>query len=427
MEHDSNPASEQRTERSILFFTCAAHALTHIYMVIYSAVIVRMNQDFGEKVYWYATICVIVFGMGSIPASYLGEKLGEKRLLVAFFLLTAAGGASVGLAHSTWQLAFGMTLLGLGASIFHPVGNTLIAKGIRLPGRAMGVNGLWGSIGEAIGPILAGGLTAWLGSWRYPYLVLTLPTLAIGLWLAVTRIDLKHATGGTTATTGAPSLARPLRRAPVALLTFLLLAMMCGGFQLWIVKTTLPEFVGKSTSSGLLPVSLGNPEFLGPAVTSIMYLVGGTGQLVAGRVVHRREGRGVYALVFLVSIPLILLTARLTNLPLLVTGSLMALLMFSAQPIENVLLARFAPASWKSFFFGLKFTLAFGVGGLGVRLCGWARQGYGLDATFNLATAFCAAALFFALLALLAKSNRQLEPEVLPPIASLPEPRLLKQ
>lgn len=374
-------------ERRILFFTCAAHALTHIYMVIYSVVLLRMSQDFAQDVTHFCTISTVLFGLGALPASWLGEKYGENKLLVAFFFLTAAGGTIIGCAGSVTQLAVGMAILGLGTSIFHPVGNTLIAKGIREPGKAMGTNGMWGSHGEAIGPLLAGLILDFGFSWRAAYLVLALPTVLLGIWLWSTKIEL--ASLEPMPTSHAP------RSRWLAVMLLLLAAMMCGGFQFWIIKTVLPEHVGGNLSPELLPDFLrDHPARLGAYLTALMYFVGGFGQLTAGKLVHRREGRGLYALVFLVSIPLLLLTGALTNMPLVVSGCIMTFLLFSAQPIENVLLAQWAPPGLKGLFFGLKFTLAFGVGGLGVSIAKGVKDDFGLSATFM-------AAAFFTLLALL--------------------------
>lgn len=370
-------------ERRILFFTCAAHALTHVYMVTYSAVLVVMGQDFGGDITDYVTISLVLFGLGSLPASWLGERLGEKRLLVAFFALSALGGTIVGLAHGLTQLSVGMAFLGLGTSIFHPVGNTFIAKGIRLPGRAMGVNGLWGSFGEAFGPIFAAGIASIPHlSWRWAYLILTLPTLGLGIWLAVTPMNLPRGS----------ERGRLPRIAPV--LWVLLAAMMCGGFQFWIVKTMLPTYVEAETSRALLPDTL-----RGGALTAVIYLVGGFGQLISGRIVHNREGRGLYVLIFLVSVPLIFAVGKLSGASLLVTACVMAVLMFAAQPVENVLLARFAPPGWASLLFGFKFTLAFGFGGLGASLSQRVRAAYGLGEVFTAAAAFTAAAMVLAVLA----------------------------
>ncbi len=361
-------------ERRILFFTCAAHAFTHVYMVIYSVVLGDMSRDFGGDITDYATISVVLFGLGSLPSSWLGERFGEKSLLVAFFVLSAVGGIFVGLAHGWGQLAVGMACLGLGTSIFHPVGNTFMAKGIHAPGRAMGVNGLWGNFGEAVGPFFAAGV-ATLFSWRWAYAGLALPMLMLGLWLALTRIDLPR-------THVAQAGQAPKRGLP-AVVVLLLLAMMCGGFQFWIVKTMLPTYVEQNTPESLLPERL-----RGGALTALVYLIGGVGQVLAGRLVHHREGRGLYVLVFVLSVPFIYAVGKLSGGPLLGMASVMAILMFGAQPIENVLLARFAPPAWKGLLFGLKFTLAFGIGGLGTSLSKWVRTRYGIGEVFTAAAGF---------------------------------------
>ena len=85
-------------ERRILFFTCAAHALTHVYIANYAAVLTEMGTEFDADITKVATISTVLFGLGAFPASWLGEKWGEKRLLVAFFVLSAIGG-KIGRAH----------------------------------------------------------------------------------------------------------------------------------------------------------------------------------------------------------------------------------------------------------------------------------------------------------------------------------------
>ena len=42
----------------------------------------------------------------------------------------------------------------------------------------------------------------------------------------------------------------------------------------------------------------------------------------------------------------------------------------AALPVENTLVARYAPKDWRALAFGLKFILAFGISGLGALLEG---------------------------------------------------------
>jgi len=356
-------------------------------MVVYTVVLTEMGQEFG--VTWaamtpYATISIVFFGLGAIPAGWLGDRLGEKRLLVAFFVISAAGGTLVGVAQDLYQLAAGMAILGLGTSIFHPVGNAFIARGIRNPGRAMGINGLWGSVGEAVGPLVTVQIAA-LASWRWAYVGLAVPSLALAVWLACTTIELRSHSG-------APQ--EPTRRKFPAVLVLLLLAMTCGGFQFWIIKTVLPGYLQAETSRSLLPDAL-RAGYL----VSLVYLLGGAGQLLAGRLVHRREGRGLYLVIFAVSVPVIYTVGKLQGGILLPAACVMAVFMFAAQPIENVLLARYSPPGLRGLIFGIKFTLAFGIGGLGASLSGAVETRYGLGDAFTAAAAFTTLALGLALAA----------------------------
>ena len=170
--------------------------------------------------------------------------------------------------------------------------------------------------------------------------------------------------------------------------------MTCGGFQFWIIKTMLPSYLEENSSSSWLP----NP-LLGGYLASFIYLMGGAGQLLAGHVVHHREGRGLYLMIFVLSVPVIYIVGKLHGHFLLPAACLMAVLMFSAQPIENVLLVRYLPTGLRGLIFGIKFTLVFGVGGLGAALSGTVEAGYGLGEVFTLAAAFTTVALLLALAA----------------------------
>ena len=110
-----NDVSYQGEERKVLFFTCVAHGLTHAYMLLFTAILDPMRDSFGldsEEFLGYASLANILFGLGALPAGWLGDRFGEKNLLVAFFFLTAAGGVLLGLAEGEWSLAAGMVLVG---------------------------------------------------------------------------------------------------------------------------------------------------------------------------------------------------------------------------------------------------------------------------------------------------------------------------
>jgi len=380
-------------ERRILVFTCVAHALTHTYMLIFTPLLEPMRASFGLSLNvftQYAMISNILFGLGALPAGWLGDRYGEQRLLVAFFWLTALGGLVVGLAQGPMTLAAGMGLLGLGTSIFHPVGNSLLAKSARFPGKAMGVNGLWGSIGTAAGPLYAWLLTSWTGSWRWSYIGLFLPMVLLGFALAAAPLESDLEEEEATPPVPDPTARTAKRAGPSLTLVVLLLlgATTCGGLTFHLITTMLPTLAGASDSLAR-----------GSWIASGIYLIGGAGQIIAGWFVDRCEGRGLYVAVLATSAPLVWVVGQLQGGPLLWMGGAMAVFLFAVQPVENVLLARYAPPGRRGAVFGMKFILAFGLGGLGTGLAGAIAKNHGVPTVFTVAAAVTATAAGLALAA----------------------------
>ena len=80
-------------------------------------------------------------------------------------ILAGIGFLASGFAKSAAQLTLCLGVIGVGCSAYHPSGLALISKGIRVRGRAMGINGLWGNFGIASAPLMAGMLN-YLSGWQ---------------------------------------------------------------------------------------------------------------------------------------------------------------------------------------------------------------------------------------------------------------------
>ena len=70
-------------------------------------------------------------------------------MMAVFFF--GIGGALflTGFATSPWQIAVGLTLTGMFAAIYHPVGIAMLVASPKNLGMALGWNGLWGNLGLA--------------------------------------------------------------------------------------------------------------------------------------------------------------------------------------------------------------------------------------------------------------------------------------
>ena len=67
-------------------------------------------------------------------------------------------------------------------------------------------------------------------------------------------------------------------------------------------------------------------------------------------------------------IPVILLAASASGIPLVGIAILMVLLLNGSAPAESALFARYSPSRWRATAFGVKFVVALGVSALGVPL-----------------------------------------------------------
>jgi MFS family permease len=295
-----------------------------------------------------------------------------------YFLAMAVAGVAVALAPNVWLLFVGLTTLGLAASIYHPTGLAMLSLGVRREarGRAMGINGVAGSIGVATGPTL-GMLAASLGwgMWRLAYVaVAVLALIAAGLmWLASRKPSCGAAKGSgvffrkvDVCSSESPLVPkkdfRPLLS--LASLAFLFAAMTFGGFNYRCLVTGLPALLsGESAAAGQL--------ILGGLMTFIALVAGGIGQYGGGWLADRFGSRRIYVMLIGMLVLLAMLLGTLDGSALaLPVACLLAVSLFGQQPVENSLLAECTSAGRRGASYGVKFALTFGLGALGAYVAG---------------------------------------------------------
>src|SRR5262249_37974369 len=127
----------------------------------------------------------IAFGAFAIPAGWLADHWSRYKMMVVFFFGIGASLFVTGFAASPWQIAAGLTLTGVFAAIYHPVGIAMLVAAPKDLGMALGWNGLWGNLGLAFAAIVSGALMD-LWGWRAAFFVPGLASIAGGaafLWL----------------------------------------------------------------------------------------------------------------------------------------------------------------------------------------------------------------------------------------------------
>jgi FSR family fosmidomycin resistance protein-like MFS transporter len=138
-----------------------------------------------------------VTGSLQIPAGFLGERFGERTLLVAGTLVTALSFICLGFVEGLIPLVFLLAVGGMGAAVQHPLASSMVSGAYRNNGRriALGTYNFSGDIGKFLFPALAAVALSQTG-WRQVCTGLGI----VGFLLTGTLfLILKHAqVGGST-------------------------------------------------------------------------------------------------------------------------------------------------------------------------------------------------------------------------------------
>lgn len=366
-----------REERKILGLTTSSHSLVHMYEGVLPPLIPLLVGEFSTD-YFHLGIVVTVFsyafGLGSLPAGYLSDRVGPRRLITLY--LFGAGFLSVCIlpVGSLWTYGILMGLIGLFCSTFHPASNTLISHGIREKGRAFGINGIAGSLGIAIVPALS----AWTGSaivWKAPHVIFGLLGIGIGFFsMTIPRWPVRKGSVGV----GKESEAGLSKISYLNLIVFFTSAAALGLTYKGIM-TFLPTYMGQNVHLSFFKL---DTVAIGGTIATIALLSGAVGQYVAGRLVDRYKPERLYLGAVVLGTIFVFLMAKGLNLFLVVSAIFYSFFYFSTQPIQNYLLTQYLPEHRQGIGFGIHFFLTFGVGSTAAAVCGYLADHFGLESVF---------------------------------------------
>ena len=115
----------------------------------------------------------VAIGFGQLFMGYLSDLTGRRTVFVSLgLLLLSVSLYGISRATSYGQLIFFNLMAGIGSSVYHPVGVSVISQVFKdeRKGRALGIHGAGGNIGMCIFPLVAGVLADHFG-WRIVFAV----------------------------------------------------------------------------------------------------------------------------------------------------------------------------------------------------------------------------------------------------------------
>ena len=173
-----------------IFLINIGHGLVHLLMLLFPVVAALSTTFFDAD---YSTLIMlttgswIAFGLGALPAGWLADRWSRHSMMSIFFFGSSISCLLIAISQSYTQIALALFLLGIFASIYHPVGIAMLADGKpETMGRRLAFNGVWGNLGVAFSTITAASLANVLG-WQAAFYIPGLISFAIGvIWLMFT-------------------------------------------------------------------------------------------------------------------------------------------------------------------------------------------------------------------------------------------------
>ena len=383
--------SEQRQALTAILFSNVGHSFSHMFTVLYATAVLYLpkvfDMPYGELL-GLSSLGLVLFGVAALPAGWLGDRWSQIGMMVIFFLGVGAGAIVVGLADGPSGLFIGLTLIGLFASIYHPVGIAWVVAWAKKQGMTLGINGVFGNVGSAIAPVFVGLMIDYV-TWRAAFIIPgALSIMASAGLLFVWRAGWIKDVTKDRASTGAPDSS-----AFVRVFIVLTITMACTGFVYTGLTNTMPKLMEMGLSAAMASSYTEIGVFVG-----IVSGVASLSSIFGGWMADRFSARAIYIVFWVLQIPLLFVIVSLSDYTLLVAILLVLSFMLAFAAAENMLVAHYTPFRWRAVAYGAKFVLALGVGGLTVHLAGWLFDKDGdfgtLFALFGGAAILAAAAAF---------------------------------
>jgi MFS family permease len=331
-----------------------AHAIDHMFLLIFATAVAAIAIDFGFNNWMdlmpYGVGAFALFGLGSLPAGRLGDLWGRRIMMVIFYIGMGGSAILVAFTQNAWQLAAALTLLGMFAAIYHPVGIPMLVQNVPNPGAVIGLNGLVGNLGIAVAALVTGFLVKWIG-WRAAFVVPGIFAIACGIVFAMLCPQETHAPskgrGGKAQVTLTPAM---LARA---------FAVMTSAAA---VSTILFNFTTNGNAQLLTEGFRGvieDPALLG-ILLAIIYSIASLALIVVGRLIDRVPFKPLQLWMSVIQIPLLIVAAHTQDWWLFAALLAVMVFVFGSVPFTDAMIVRYVDDQLRSRVAGMRLTVAFG-------------------------------------------------------------------
>ncbi len=375
---------ERRGFRSLVSIS-ASHGIMHSYLIFLSALLPLMKEELGnyEIIGLLISIVYLVYGWGSLPIGILADRYSKKQFIVSSMILCGLSSFIVGLSKGLIPISISLFLLGIGTSLYHPAGFSLISLiSERLRGRFMGVHGLGGNVGMAIA-FITSAIFGQLFGWRQAFILWGIVGLAMGildLFLIVEPTPkrdeniLKTQQSNVNYSETLKSLflnKQKLRSCSLVFIVVIFSGALWNGVSSFIIAY-LKEVKG---------IDL----IIAGGLATISYVIGSLATMIGGEL-SDKFGRRIILLMgfltFAITLMLFTLPFGYNTIVTLIVVSLLGFTFYITQSPLNALLGDVTPEDVRGLAYGINFMIKYGIGGFSPLIAGYLAENFSMNYIF---------------------------------------------
>ena len=373
--------------RWLVPFLNLGHLLDHLVMLVFPTVVIALARQWDRPYSELLPLALggfIAFGAFAIPAGWLADHWSRYRMMVVFYFGIGASLFVTGFATAPWQIAFGLTVTGMFAAIYHPVGIAMLVAAPKNLGMALGWNGLWGNLGLAFAAVVSGALMD-LWGWRAAFFLPGLASIVAGVAFLVLVPD-PGPVPKKSKTIGLHLDTRTMSH----IFVILLVATACGGVIFNSTTVAMPKVFDERLRT-LTETNVG----IG-ALVAFVYSIAAFAQVLMGTLMSRYDMKPLMIGVGLVQIPLLFAAARLDGWPMLIVALLMMMAIFGQIPLNDGIVGKYVADEYRARVLSVRYVVSLGVASVAVPLIAILHRTEGGFRNVFLVLALLACAVFVA-------------------------------
>ena len=380
------------------------HLLDHFMMLIFAKAAYDSGRSFGlqyDEMILFGTLGMILFGATAPLAGLLSDKYGRIPLMIIYHFGIGFSAIIASMSSSPIQLAISLGLIGLFASIYHPVGIAMLLQRSGLVGLRLGINGVWGNMGIAIAPVVTG-VILYYGDWRLTFLIPGIVCVLFGIlfFLNITQYennDQNKSDKGNKQVGFTPRWQQALFA--------LALSTASGGFLFGAMSFLLPRYFEINM------ISLSTNVAITGILAGVVFACASFAQMAVGWLIDRISPRLVLFWIALGQVIFIYLASQFENLSLFFLSIAAMCFVFGQIPITDTILVRYVPDNWRSRVLSAKFLLNLCIGASVLPITSQLLNiGYDLKSVFIFASIIALGVVFSSIL--LPKQTKELNPNI---------------